>query len=100
MLGYERDELESQGLNWRQITPAEDLYRDEIVLRHALRHGYIEPFEKEYVRKDGSRVPVIVGGRYYAGDPPRFVCFVLDISQRKLEALPSGLPPVGTHPRF
>jgi PAS domain S-box-containing protein len=83
MLGYEREELESEGLNWRKITPLEDHYRDEIVLRHALRQGYIEPFEKEYVRKDGSRVPVIVGGRYYAGEPPRFVYFVLDIYQRK-----------------
>ena len=83
MLGYAREELESKGLNWRKSTPAEDLYRDETVLRHALRHGYIEPFEKEYLRKDGSRIPVIIGGRYFAGDPPRFVCFVLDISQRK-----------------
>jgi PAS domain S-box-containing protein len=70
MLGYEREELESEGLNWRKITPTEDLYRDELVLRHALRHGYIEPFEKEYVRKDERRVPVIVGGRYYAGIRP------------------------------
>jgi sigma-B regulation protein RsbU (phosphoserine phosphatase) len=84
MLGYDREALLEGGINWREITPPEELYRDEAVLRHARRHGYIEAYEKEYIARDGRRVAVILGGRYdLAYDPPRFVCFFLDVSSRR-----------------
>jgi two-component sensor histidine kinase len=46
--------------------------------------GSCPPFEKEYVRKDGGRVPVLVGAAMFSGAPGEGVAFVLDLSERKV----------------
>ena len=47
------------------------------------RHRELQPFEKEYVRKDGSRVPVLVGAAVFEGRQDEGVAFVLDLTERK-----------------
>ena len=45
--------------------------------------GSLRPFEKEYFRKDGSRVPVLIGAVTYEEDGNQGVAFVLDLTERK-----------------
>jgi hypothetical protein len=45
--------------------------------------GSFQPFEKEYIRRDGTRVPVLVGGALFEGSDNQGVAFVLNLSERK-----------------
>ena len=45
--------------------------------------GSLQPFEKEYFRKDGSRVPVLIGAATFEGGGDQGVAFVLDLTERK-----------------
>src|SRR5580765_6503671 len=57
MLQYDRQDLVSGRLRWADLTPAEWRERDERALAEFLETGVFR-YEKEYFRKDGSRVPV------------------------------------------
>lgn len=81
ILGYTRDEAAS--LNWIELTPPENRARDAIQLQ-ALRAGQpVVSFEKEYTRKDGTRVTVMLIAQFLPGEGERMMAYVLDISERK-----------------
>ena len=61
MVGYERKDLVSGQVRWTDLTPAEWRERDERVVPEWRSTGTVQPYEKEYLRKDGSRVPVLIG---------------------------------------
>src|SRR5262249_6815488 len=61
MVGYARADLLAPGLRWIDLTPPEWRERDERLIPELKRSGTLQPFEKEYFRKDGSRVPVLIG---------------------------------------
>jgi PAS domain S-box-containing protein len=82
MLQYDREDLTSGRLRWADITPVEWRERDERSMAEFLATGVFRPYEKEYFRKDGSRVPVLVGGARMQG-PSEGVVFVLDLSEQK-----------------
>lgn len=79
MLGYTREEVKAGLLNWRTITPpgyeALDAKAAETVVRRPL-----VPYEKEYVRKDGQRFPILIGGAPLADGDSNVVAFVIDRS--------------------
>jgi PAS domain S-box-containing protein len=79
MTGHTREEFNSLG--WRDLTPAEYHVLDDAALREIAETGAFRPFEKEFYRKDGSRLPVIVGGAATEGDEA--IVFVLDLTERK-----------------
>lgn len=83
MVGYERDDLLSGSVHWRDMTPAPLRTQSETALATAIRTGRAQPFEKEYIRKDGSRLPVIVGLAAFEASQQQGVAFVLDLSERK-----------------
>jgi len=83
MLGYTREEFRNRGLNWRELTPPEHLANDEAALRDLTAAGSFRPFEKEYLRKDGSRASVLLGGTILQQSPMQSLCFILDLSERK-----------------
>jgi PAS domain S-box-containing protein len=83
MVGYTPEELHSGKMRWDEMTPPEYRYLDEQALNEFRKLGVCNYFEKEYIRKDGSRVPVLVGGALLEGSQDNTVCFVLDISDRK-----------------
>ncbi len=84
IVGYDREDLASGRLSWSALTPAEWLDRHQREWTPELRvAGSLQPFEKEYFRKDGSRVPVLVGVASFEGSEHQGVAFVLDLTERK-----------------
>jgi PAS domain S-box-containing protein len=83
MLGYDREDLASGRVNRTDLTPPEWRLRDLRTVTELKRMGTVQPFEKEYFRKDGSRVPVLVGGTMLEQDQNQGVGFVLDLTERK-----------------
>lgn len=83
MVGYDREDLLSGRVSWRQVTPDKWRAADEQALAELAATGVCEPFEKEYFRKDGSRVPVLVGAALLEGSRNEGVAFVLDLSEQK-----------------
>ena len=83
-VGYDREDLASGRLRWTDLTPAEWLDRDLQQLVPELKmRGSLQPFEKEYFRKDGSRVPVLIGVAALDEGCNQGVAFVLDLTERK-----------------
>ena len=83
MVGYGREDLVSGRVRWREVTPDRWRAADEQALAELAATGVCEPFEKEYFRKDGSRVPVLVGAALFEGRRDEGVAFVLDLTERK-----------------
>ena len=67
MVQYDHEDLASGRVRWRDITPAEWRDRDERAVNELEATSTFQPFEKEYLRKDGSRVPVLLGGALFEG---------------------------------
>jgi formate hydrogenlyase transcriptional activator len=82
MLQYGREDLVSGRLRWTDLTPAEWRERDERALTEALATGVFQPYEKQFLRKDGSRLPVLIGGALFQSGNEGVV-FVLDLSEQK-----------------
>ncbi len=80
---YDREDLVSGRVRWRDLTPAEWRDRDEQAVSELKGSRIFRPFEKEYFRKDGSRVPVLLGGALLEGDGNECIAFVLDLSEQK-----------------
>ncbi len=80
MVGYERKDLP---LRWDLMTPPEWRDSDEIQLEEMVATGTGAPSEKEFIRRDGSRIPVLIGGALLYGSEEDCVGIVLDLTQRK-----------------
>jgi len=84
IVGYDRANLGSGGMRWADLTPPEwlelDLGRRVQELKAT---GSAQPLEKEYFRKDGSRVPVLIGSALFEENSNEGVAFVLDLTERK-----------------
>jgi C4-dicarboxylate-specific signal transduction histidine kinase len=83
MVQYDREDLASGRLRWTDLTPAEWRCHDEQAVAALKATGIVQPFEKEYFRKDGSRVPVLLGGAFFEGSGNEGVAFVLDLTEQK-----------------
>jgi PAS domain S-box-containing protein len=83
MLQYDREDLASGRLRWTDLTPAEWREHDDRAIADLRATGRFQPFEKEYFRKDGSRVAVLLGGALLEGSGDEGVAFVLDLSDQK-----------------
>jgi len=83
MTGYSRDDVKSGVLRWTTITPPEYREVDARVIKELERTGSSRPFEKEYIRKDGSCVPVLVGAVLFDDVPDHGVAFVLDLTEHR-----------------
>ncbi len=84
MVGYDHEDIVSGRMRWTELTPPEWLDRDERGWLPELKvTGSLQPFEKEYFRKDGSRVPVLIGVATFEEGGNQGVAFVLDLTERK-----------------
>ena len=83
MVGYDRKDLVSGKLRWTDLAPAAWRERDERALAERKSTGKLQPYEKEYFRKDGSRVPALMGAANFDESGNQGVAFVLDLTERK-----------------
>jgi formate hydrogenlyase transcriptional activator len=82
LVGFSRDDLLAGRLRWPDLTPPEYLALDELAHEEGLRFGACTPFEKELIRKDGTRVPVLVATAVLKLSPFRWITFVQDLRER------------------
>jgi PAS domain S-box-containing protein len=82
-IGYDRQDLVAGRVRWTQLTPPE--WRDASAHAQAEMEmtGAVQRYEKEYSRRDGSRVPVLIGAAAFDEQRDRGVAFVVDMSERK-----------------
>jgi PAS domain S-box-containing protein len=84
MVGYSREDLCAGRIRWTELTPEEFQRRDQEAIAELRAKGTNEPYEKVFLRKDGSRVPILLScvtidpGKWEAG-----TAFVLDLSELK-----------------
>jgi PAS domain S-box-containing protein len=84
MVGHDRQDLVARRLGWTDLTPPEWHRRhEEFWTPELLLSGTVQPYEKEYFRKDGSRLPVLVGAASFDQSGKQGVSFVLDLTERK-----------------
>ena len=83
LVQYNREDLVSGRVRWTDLTPEE--WQDDTARRVAevMSTGAAQPREKEYFRRDGSRVPVLIGGAALDERPDRGIAFVVDLTERK-----------------
>ncbi|HKC81787.1 MAG TPA: GAF domain-containing protein, partial [Gemmatimonadaceae bacterium] len=83
IVGYDREDILSGCVRWTDLTPPEWRDRDARAVEELKTTGTAQPFEKEYFRKDGSRVPVLIGAASFEQSGNQGVAFVLDLAERK-----------------
>src|SRR5262249_7958269 len=83
MVGYDREDLASGRVRWTDLTPHEWRDQDERAIADLKANGVFQPFEKEYFRKDGSRVPILLGGAFFEDSGNEGVAFILDRSEQE-----------------
>ena len=83
MLRYGRDDLAAGRIRWTDLTPPEWHDVDARLIEQQKTSGRLPPFEKEYFRKDGSRVPVLIGTATFEEGGNQGVAYVLDLTERK-----------------
>jgi PAS domain S-box-containing protein len=83
MIGYTREELETGAIDWLGMTPPEYLAKDYQCMEYLIQNGEVEPWEKEYYRKDGSRIAILIGAAFLPETNNETICVIIDISDRK-----------------
>lgn len=83
MTGYSRQEMQAGQIKYNDITPPEYYEFDAQQFEILQTTGKYTPFEKEYICKDGSRIPILLGWAFLPGHRDRGVAFVLDTSEKK-----------------
>jgi PAS domain S-box-containing protein len=82
ILGYSRDEIVSGQVAWKDLTPPEFRDGDRRAVEELTTSGIASLREKEYIRKDGTHVAVLVGTAMLEGDSEQSISFVLDLTAR------------------
>ena len=83
MVGYRREDLLAGKVRWDTMTPPEYVYLDERAIEENRVSGFNSPYEKVFIRKDGSHVPVIVAGATLEDNFNKGITLALDLSDRK-----------------
>ncbi|MCC5621105.1 PAS domain S-box protein [Nostoc sp. CHAB 5715] len=83
MVGYTREDFAANQMKWREITPHEYLLLSERSVEELRTTGVCKPFEKEYICKNGDRIPVLLGSVVVGDTQETVIGFVVDLSERK-----------------
>jgi PAS domain S-box-containing protein len=83
MVNYDREDLVAGRIYWSELTPPDWRDRNNLRIKTRKSSGHFPPFEKEYTRKDGTRVPVLMGGATFEEGGNQGMAYVLDLTERK-----------------
>jgi len=83
LVGYSHDDLAAGLISYQSITAPQWAAHDRRALEQLRQAGAFQPYDKEYVHRDGRRVPVLVGGAVIDRDPLRWVTFVVDLTAQQ-----------------
>jgi PAS domain S-box-containing protein len=83
MVGQSRDDLVSGRVRWTELTPADWHDTSERAVADLRATGTTKPYEKEFFRKDGTRLPILIGSATFGAARDEGVAFVLDLTERK-----------------
>jgi PAS domain S-box-containing protein len=81
--GYSRKEILDGGIGWERLTAPEYADIDRLVMEQVSATGVAGPYEKEYIRKGGSRIPILVSAARLSTEPDEHVAFIVDLTERK-----------------
>jgi PAS domain S-box-containing protein len=81
MIGYSREDLQTGRLNWVALTPSEYRLQTHAKIQEMMATGSFAPYQKEYIRKDGSRIQVQVASSLLDGSSTDCVTFIVDLSK-------------------
>ena len=88
IVGYTREDMKAGRVRWDTMTPKEYAELDQAHIEEAAQRGSCTPYEKEYIRKDGTRVPIFCGYALLEGSRDQYIGFVRDMSaEKRAEAL-------------
>ena len=83
MVNYDREDLVSGRMQWTELTAPDWRDRNNARIEQQKSSGHFPPFEKEYTRKDGTRVPVLMGGATFEEGGNQGMAYALDLTERK-----------------
>lgn len=83
IIGYSEEEVRSGKVRWNKITPEEFSEIETAKIMEAKKHGSCKPYEKQYIRKDGTRIWVIIGFVLIESAEEELIAFILDIQKMK-----------------
>ncbi|GAB4151013.1 MAG: hypothetical protein Fur0046_30260 [Cyanobacteria bacterium J069] len=83
LVGYTQEDLDAGELDWQALTPREWWALDERAVTEIATQGVSKPYEKEFIHRQGHRVPVLIGGAGFADGSGEGVFFAIDLSQQK-----------------
>lgn len=85
LAGFTRKEFEDRGgIRWKELTPLEYREKEDQIIERMLASGSSGLYEKEYVHRDGTRVPVMIGLALLDKSQQDGVAFAMDITDRKM----------------
>ncbi|MBI3896907.1 MAG: PAS domain S-box protein [Gammaproteobacteria bacterium] len=82
IVGYTREDLNAGKVNWVKMTPPEYHAAMNRATLDLQTKGQTHIYEKEYIRKDGKRIPVLIGSTQFGGSMDKGASFILDLSER------------------
>jgi PAS domain S-box-containing protein len=82
-IGYTRDDLDAGRIDWKALTPPEYLASDAVRIAELLANGMHRPYEKEYIRRDGTRVPVLIASTFFLHSTRRGISICIDLSEQR-----------------
>src|ERR1700683_822752 len=83
IIGYSTEDLAAGRISYKSLTAPGSADRDRQAFEELLANGSFQPYEKEYLHRDGHRLPVLVGGAAAAPQPLRWVTFVIALTARQ-----------------
>lgn len=84
LIGYTHEEVRAGKIHWKDLTPIEFYERDNNAIQALQNTRAFTPFEKQYIRKSGQHINILIGGALLEGSSQSGVAFTLDITEQKI----------------